>query len=187
MLLLERGAAAAIDHRPGHGGGPAPAARPLQDQGVGARAGSLDSCRGAGASKSDDKNVHGRIPTRDASLHLRSGALPGPLFTARPWIHRLGAEDLATPRRPVRHAVVTRVSGTRCYLCVRVGLDNLNLGGRGRIRTSVLIRGQIYSLLPLTTRPPFHRGRPATLSDRGRRKRVSVLGTGGRAVNTGRP
>ena len=29
-------------------------------------------------------------------------------------------------------------------------------GGRGWIRTSVRSRGQIYSLLPLTTRPPFH-------------------------------
>src|SRR5690606_16765604 len=28
-------------------------------------------------------------------------------------------------------------------------------GGRGWIRTSVRSRGQIYSLLPLTTRPPF--------------------------------
>ena len=29
-------------------------------------------------------------------------------------------------------------------------------GGKGWIRTTELIRGQIYSLLPLTTRPPFH-------------------------------
>ncbi len=29
-------------------------------------------------------------------------------------------------------------------------------GGKGWIRTTVLRRGQIYSLLPLTTRPPFH-------------------------------
>ncbi len=28
-------------------------------------------------------------------------------------------------------------------------------GGRGWIRTTVRSRGQIYSLLPLTTRPPF--------------------------------
>ena len=27
-------------------------------------------------------------------------------------------------------------------------------GGQGWIRTSVRLRGQIYSLLPLTTRPP---------------------------------
>ena len=31
-------------------------------------------------------------------------------------------------------------------------------GGRDRIRTCVRSRGQIYSLLPLTTRPPFHQG-----------------------------
>jgi hypothetical protein len=30
-----------------------------------------------------------------------------------------------------------------------------SLGGGGWIRTSVLVRGQIYSLLPLTTRPPL--------------------------------
>ena len=29
-------------------------------------------------------------------------------------------------------------------------------GGRGKIRTFVDISRQIYSLLPLTTRPPFH-------------------------------
>ncbi len=31
-------------------------------------------------------------------------------------------------------------------------------GGQGWIRTSVRLRGQIYSLLPLTTRPPVHTG-----------------------------
>ena len=30
------------------------------------------------------------------------------------------------------------------------------IGGEGWIRTSVRLRGQIYSLLPLTTRPPLH-------------------------------
>ena len=33
-----------------------------------------------------------------------------------------------------------------------------NFGGGDWIRTSVLIRGQIYSLLPLTTRPPLREG-----------------------------
>jgi hypothetical protein len=33
---------------------------------------------------------------------------------------------------------------------------NSYAGGEGWIRTSVLVRGQIYSLLPLTTRPPLH-------------------------------
>ncbi|VXC42897.1 hypothetical protein SPHINGO8AM_130144 [Sphingomonas sp. 8AM] len=33
------------------------------------------------------------------------------------------------------------------------------VGGRDWIRTSVHLRGQIYSLLPLTTRPPFHERR----------------------------
>jgi hypothetical protein len=35
-----------------------------------------------------------------------------------------------------------------------------NTGGESWIRTSVLVRGQIYSLLPLTTRPSLH-GNPA--------------------------
>ena len=41
--------------------------------------------------------------------------------------------------------------------------ENLRLcsGGEGWIRTSVRLRGQIYSLLPLTTRPPLHRCRQA--------------------------
>ncbi len=33
----------------------------------------------------------------------------------------------------------------------------LTFGGGGWIRTSVLVRGQIYSLLPLTTRPPLRK------------------------------
>jgi hypothetical protein len=38
------------------------------------------------------------------------------------------------------------------------------LGGGGWIRTSVLVRGQIYSLLPLTTRPPLRR-EPQTIGE----------------------
>ena len=37
---------------------------------------------------------------------------------------------------------------------IRQGPDSRN-GGEGWIRTSVRLRGQIYSLLPLTTRPPL--------------------------------
>ena len=37
-------------------------------------------------------------------------------------------------------------------------------GGGGWIRTSVLVRGQIYSLLPLTTRPPLRR-EPQTIGE----------------------
>ena len=36
-------------------------------------------------------------------------------------ILRPGAENLATPRQPVRHEVATHVLGTGCYLCVRAG------------------------------------------------------------------
>ena len=47
-------------------------------------------------------------------------------------------------------------------------------GGEGWIRTSVRLRGQIYSLLPLTTRPPLQGGhaqviRGMTEHDYGRR------------------
>ena len=38
------------------------------------------------------------------------------------WWLRLGiAIEPATPRQPVRHAVVTHVLGTVCHLCVRAG------------------------------------------------------------------
>src|SRR5690348_17205590 len=40
-------------------------------------------------------------------------------------------------------------------------LVDMGDGGEGWIRTSVRLRGQIYSLLPLTTRPPLHRCRQA--------------------------
>jgi hypothetical protein len=47
----------------------------------------------------------------------------------------LGYFDLeqATPRQPVRHEVVTHVSGTICYLCVRAG--QVSSGGESGIRT----------------------------------------------------
>ena len=48
-------------------------------------------------------------------------------------ILRPGAENLATPRQPVRHEAVTYVLGTRCYLCLRAG-QNFN-GERGGTRT----------------------------------------------------
>ena len=35
--------------------------------------------------------------------------------------------------------------------------DTVKNGGKGWIRTSELKRGQIYSLLALTTHPPFHK------------------------------
>ncbi|CAA7626139.1 hypothetical protein MTBUT4_710010 [Magnetospirillum sp. UT-4] len=43
-------------------------------------------------------------------------------------------------------------------------------GGGGRIRTSVLLRGQIYSLLPLTTRPPLQPSPPPYGSKAGTRR-----------------
>ena len=47
--------------------------------------------------------------------------------------YRPGAENLATPRQPVRHEVVTHVLGTICYLCLRAG--HTVSGGEGGIRT----------------------------------------------------
>src|SRR5580700_8209347 len=40
--------------------------------------------------------------------------------SASNWID-FGVNDLATPRQPERPEVVTHVSGTICYLCVRAG------------------------------------------------------------------
>ena len=45
---------------------------------------------------------------------------------------------------------------TRTFKTKRANARHLKSGGKGWIRTTVLRRGQIYSLLPLTTRPPFH-------------------------------
>jgi hypothetical protein len=43
------------------------------------------------------------------------------LHALRSRIHRSGAENLATPRQPVRPEVVTHVLGTFCRPCVRAG------------------------------------------------------------------
>ena len=67
------------------------------------------------------------------------------------------------------------------------------VGGEGWIRTSVRLRGQIYSLLPLTTRPPLQVGparsasrnsRPTpiivrTIIGRGQWRAAAMLSTGG--------
>ena len=41
---------------------------------------------------------------------------------------RPGAEDLATPRQPVRHEVVTDLLGTFCHPCVRAGQGSFGAG-----------------------------------------------------------
>ena len=50
------------------------------------------------------------------------------LHGLRPRIYRLGTENPATYRQPVRHPGVTHVLGTLCHPCVRVGQT---LGGCG--------------------------------------------------------
>jgi hypothetical protein len=50
-------------------------------------------------------------------------------------------------------------------------------GGEGWIRTSVRLRGQIYSLLPLTTRPPLHRGHAGRTGRRAMWRRTNRLST----------
>ena len=42
------------------------------------------------------------------------------------------------------------------FLGMQIDAERKGGGGQGWIRTSVRLRGQIYSLLPLTTRPPVH-------------------------------
>ena len=62
-------------------------------------------------------------PGRTAPGHKgsRRRHLDRQLHALRSRLHRLGAEDLATPGQPVRPEVVTHVLGTVCYLCLRTG------------------------------------------------------------------
>ena len=55
------------------------------------------------------------------------------------------------------------------------GMAAGNAGGEGWIRTSVRLRGQIYSLLPLTTRPPLQMAGRTSLSRRAKWPRWSRL------------
>src|SRR5580692_12223837 len=76
--------------------------------------------------------------------------------SASNWID-FGVNDLATPRQPERPEVVTHVSGTICYLCVRAGHD-LTGAARG-IRTPdpVITNDVLYRLSycggPCSSRP----------------------------------
>ena len=62
-------------------------------------------------------------PRRSKARHQggRRGNLARKLHALRSRLLRPGAEDLATPRQPVRHEVVTYVLGTICHPCVRAG------------------------------------------------------------------
>jgi hypothetical protein len=75
----------------------------------------------------------------------------------------------------LRQHAFTEAGRSRGLLPGRCRRRQAGDGGRDWIRTSVHLRGQIYSLLPLTTRPPFHR---AASSKRGR-----PMPKQGRAVN----
>jgi transposase InsO family protein len=74
-------------------------------------------------------------PCRSAPGNQRSRRrhLDRQLHELRSWLHRSGAEDLATPRQPVRPEVVTHVLGTVRYLCLRV--RQLKFGAGEGIRT----------------------------------------------------
>jgi len=77
-----------------------------------------------------------------ASLAWKARVLP--LNYSR--IGRHGFETQATPKNGIQLS----------RLLAELRLQNQFIaGGEGWIRTSVLVRGQIYSLLPLTTRPPL--------------------------------
>src|SRR5260370_20293659 len=70
----------------------------------------------------------------------RRGHLARQLHALRSRLLRPGAEDLATPRQPVRPEVVTHVLGTFCYPSLRAGHhlsgpDNGIIGALGGIRT----------------------------------------------------
>ena len=77
---------------------------------------------------------------------MRYATLPKPDAFSVGLIH-LGAKDLAThPRQPERHAVVTYVFGTFCYLCVRAG-QNLFGAARGtRTPDPVITNDVLYQL-----------------------------------------
>src|SRR5262249_40146600 len=83
------------------------------------------------AIKSSGANVS-RPATSPASRML-TRAFGSSLHARRSRILRPGAENLATPRQPVRPEVVTHVLGTFRYLCVRAGQSMA--GGDGGIRT----------------------------------------------------
>ena len=69
----------------------------------------------------EDQHIHrARRPT-PRHQGGRRGHLARELHALRSWILRSGAENLAAPRQPVRHEVVTHVLGTNCYPCVRAG------------------------------------------------------------------
>ena len=74
-------------------------------------------------------------PCRPAPGNQRSRRrlLDRQLHELRSWLHRSGAEDLATPRQPVRPEIVTHVIGTVRYLCLRV--RHIIAGGDGGVRT----------------------------------------------------
>src|SRR5260370_19161564 len=63
----------------------------------------------------------------------RRGHLARQLHARRSRLLRPGAEDLATPRQPVRPEVVTHVLGTFCYPSLRAGHGII--GALGGIRT----------------------------------------------------
>src|SRR5450759_3573932 len=74
------------------------------------------------------------LPAPQEDQHLHRAGRPEPrhqgsrrrhlarrLHALQSRLLRPEAENLATPRQSVRHEVVTHVSGTWCYLCVRAG------------------------------------------------------------------
>jgi hypothetical protein len=80
-----------------------------------------------------------------ASLAWKARVLP--LNYSR--IGRRGSDAPATPKNGIQ------LVQTACLIAELRLQNQFIAGGEGWIRTSVLVRGQIYSLLPLTTRPPL--------------------------------
>ena len=80
--------------------------------------------------------------------------LPGLLTTASGAGDESRTRDILLGRQ-----VLYQLSYSRVFFCIAPCVFTLaetaHRGGGGWIRTSVLVRGQIYSLLPLTTRPPL--------------------------------
>ena len=66
---------------------------------------------------------------------------------------RLAAGERQRTRVDVEEVITLGFAG---FLRLFANVGEYVIGGQGWIRTSVRKTGQIYSLLPLTTRPPVH-------------------------------
>ncbi len=80
-----------------------------------------------------------------------------PLYEPRASAFRQYQNTIKTLSKSIRTTHTKRKSERLAFCFANTHQRSILTGGWGWIRTSVLVRGQIYSLLPLTTRPPILR------------------------------